>query len=349
MTSGGATSSGGHAASSGGGITIPDDARAACFDTKNIPSCTPALQNGLEWRGRVLADVSSLGYPEARFRDLGGRAALLERADGTWAVIAADLGPDGIQVYDIDTSQSVPDLRMRSAYAEEGPLTKDELWVVALGCGSTGCQLFGTARRDDTVLRPIADLELPAGADVRKLSGMGHPYAMCAYGQGLFCVENEQWTSVLAPAQVGEIVAADPPFAAATADGRLLTSAAVGWDERPSPIGTAISVRVGGRGMVSVLDTAGNWLIASITNESQASCVQSPPLLAAIPNYLAVALDGTGYAQPDIGSAWCQLWQAGPSDLVQVDEARCSLSQNVFAISETKFYSLLGEPDCIID
>jgi len=349
-------------AQSAGAAGVGGAAFEPCFDPASVVSCHDLFPNETPSTSVVLGEAADFGEG-AHFAQLGGWAALVRFEDGRPPRLALAELDSTLSTFEIDTSDDAGELAIVGVWGEAFSSLSDSVAAVAvaLGCNEARCQLLAAAERNDA-LRALPGYELPA--TVRAEGILSDRGRVCVYGEGLYCVVDDGWSTVLDPAVTGRLVAAslDYPAAVATAEGRLFL------EDPESGAWSSLSVVVGPArsldrtwGTVSVLTDAA-WVAVSTEPEASATCEPSPPLSLASPGsslfgvpWLVVDEHATVYRQRQTYApsgerepslTWC-IASAGPSETVRgVQAAPCNDGTNLLAISDERFYSLFGVLAC---
>jgi hypothetical protein len=340
-----------------------DSFEPPCFDAANVASCLELFPQEGEVLPVEIAQASSVGV-DAHFAKLGGWAALAELPVGQAPrVVLADVGSRAT-ILEVDVMHPDGTLDILAVWGEREIYVIDALQsvAVALGCTDAGCELLSAASGDET-LEVVPGYALDPAARVDHLAGGWGK--LCAYGEGLFCLDGATWTNAI-PAEVsGRIVSVSLgyPSVAVTAQGELFIEAETGdWVLKPSPIESGARVEASD-GTVSLVDDGGAWTILSLDPPATASCQQTPRLVTANPGssrfgipWLVADEDASVFRQrqtyeapnqPRAELTWCRVSNAAPaSAVIDVDAIRCADGTNLLGITSGQFFSLNGAIAC---
>jgi hypothetical protein len=161
----------------------------------------------------LLFDASEFGEG-TRFIDVSPWTALAEReADGVRTISVIVCAPSGepctaanarVATLELSIDSDLHAVAVATGYYEPWSSVSPPSQMAAV-CGAAGCALYGADLADEspgTELTAIPGGEIPGTAIVQGLwwAGLGVP--ICAYGDGIHCLDGTAWTSPI-PAQEG--------------------------------------------------------------------------------------------------------------------------------------------------
>lgn len=374
---GGSDASGG--ASSGG---MP--AEALCFDATEAPACGEQFNRPGLLPPATLAIAADI-VPASTFVALGGTVALLEvphtNAPERYRVVRPDwwMGEGAVTILDVVWPEASGDWSVLDVWGEIhpddfGPLPVSGVDTLALACDEATCLLLG-ASEGDSALSPLPGTELPAGAQVERLS-VSLRTQLCAHGAEVHCLDGLGWhdPSVLptgAGSSFSDLLPAFRPYedypdvepgVASTDSGALLIEDSSGvWtalDPGSSEQGAIVALERD-EAFVSVLYEDGTWL-ADALGDQPARCVQAGGLLwgGPLPGYggrYAVAVDPAGHLFRRLHNwqeeryEWCDPELTVEPESFAFSMRACGIGTTLLALSPTHFVAPMGPPSCPID
>jgi hypothetical protein len=337
---------------------------AECFEPQSVQACVELFPHEADVAPVQIAAAADVGTG-AHFTALGGWAVLAELPDGQPPrIVMADV-QSASRIFDIDRTDAAGELDVVSVWGEAESYISEALPtpVVALGCNGAGCQLLAVSEGDQ-VLRALPEFALDPSWQVTTLAGGGGK--LCAFGEGLYCLDGSEWIEALPAAITGQISRVTLGAAAAivTLGGRLFVESDAGeWLEQPATFDSPVDLERYNQ-TVSLLADDGAWSVVSLAPAGIAKCEQAPRLLLALPGagqlglpWLVTDESGTTFGQrqlylapnqPAPGLTWCRVSSGVSETLLGATAVRCADGMNLLAITDDRLWSLLGRIVCPI-